>query len=77
MDMTGGVLPINLSQTGSLFCKLSDTHSTLKIRLYWIQFEVVHLTRIFLIFQKFHFSLYHPTQQKIADDYSKNISVHF
>lgn len=50
-----GMLPINLLLTGLPFCKLSDTHSTLQIRLYWIQFEMVHLTHIFPIFQKFHF----------------------
>lgn len=38
---------------------------------------MVHLTHMFSIFQKFNFCLYYPTQQKIADDYSKNIPLHF
>lgn len=71
------MLPGNLLLAGLLFCKLSDTHSTLKNRLYWIQLEMVHLTHMFSIFQKFNFSLYYPTQQKIADDYYKNIPLHF
>lgn len=36
---------------------------------------MVHLTHMLSIFQ--NFSLYYPTQQKIADDYSKNIPLHF
>lgn len=48
-----GMLPINLLQTGLLFCKLSDTQSTLKIRLYWIQSEMVHLLTYSPFFKSF------------------------
>lgn len=30
-----------------------------------------------VLFQKFGISLYYPTQQKIADDCSKNVAVRF
>lgn len=59
----------------SRFTIFKLTQSTLKNKLCWIQLEVVHLTHMLFIFQ--NFSLYYPTQQKIADDYSKNIPLHF